>query len=132
MINTRRAFLTKTRLARSECLTLSKDILKECIEFSFRRVIILLDLKILHAGSIVGKKIGDPVPYSASKPVVNQNKPQNNQNQYKAAPQNNNNLSSGSSYRNNTAVANESSTLNQSLTEHLTMPINSLSPYHNK
>ena len=94
-----------------------------------RRVIILLELKVLHPGSEVGIKIGDPVPYAPSKPAANQNKPLNNQNQYKPQQTNNNNLSTGSSYRNSTA---NESVMNQSLNEHLTLPINSLSPYQNK
>ena len=100
------------------------------VHLLYRRVLILLDITVLHKGTDVGVKIGNPQAYSAKKSTANQNKPQNNQ--YQAPPVNqSSNQSYQSSYKNTPSV-NTNSTMNMSLNEHLTHPINSLSPYQNK
>lgn len=94
---------------------------------------ILFEVEVLHPGNIVGAKIGNPITDTktvaksdAPKPAAQQQKENFNSNAG-AAPSRNQYQKREESYANqsmNTSSAN--------LDEHLTMPIDSLSPYQNK
>jgi hypothetical protein len=93
-------------------------------------------MEVLHTGHEVKVKLFDPVQFNASK---ENEKPQNaapaGGSYNKSAPA----VSNGSTFSFNARPQNQSSrnaqansSMNQSLSEHLTHPINSLSPYQNK
>lgn len=91
-----------------------------------KRVLIILDLTVLNPGSEVGKKIGNPTPFTGeSTSTVNKTAPTN------MAANNSKQSKVGSNAKEN-MLSYSNTSLNQSLNSGLTVPINSLSPYQNK
>lgn len=105
----------------------------------FSRVIILFELDVLHSGDEVGEKIGNPEIKDAKSfpsktaPAVQKENFSGNGSSYGASSNNSNN-------RNNmyakkpveTPSQSMNSSMSGSLGDHLTLPIDSLSPYQNK
>lgn len=90
----------------------------------FSQVVVLNEIVVLHKGELVGKKIGDPQQWN----------PDTNQNQQKENINGNSSMGASVNPYQKQENVNQSlmNTSSANLNEHLTMPIENLSPYQNK
>ncbi|CRK88089.1 CLUMA_CG001874, isoform A [Clunio marinus] len=99
---------------------------------SDRRVLVLMGIDILHSGEEVGSKIGNPDLYDPKGSTLNAAGTQKENYNDNAGASSYNNQSNAYQKRENSYGNQSMNASSSNLNEHLTMPIDSLSPYQNK